>query len=182
MLRSVLYVPAIAALLLASIEWGGVIVPAIPDRADSGATGAPPGLRPASCLTRTHARADTVSMAAGRQLRSLRHSDACPCSHYILSIAPCNPLDSDAGPRQQLHMADRTGQSMLLAVRSPINIRHSPTEGRDILPGLSSGRAGSATGQCMDSHDILSIASCEPLDADTRPSDGQCVHCSMASA
>jgi hypothetical protein len=49
-------------------------------------------------LTRTHAPADMVSTAAWRQLRSLRYSDACPCGHYVLSIAPCNPLASDAGP------------------------------------------------------------------------------------
>ncbi len=52
----------------------------------------------ATSSTRTHALADTVPTAVGRPFQPLRYSGACPCGHYILGIAPCNPRDSDAGP------------------------------------------------------------------------------------
>ena len=68
---------------------------------------------PASHLTRTHAPADTVSTAAWRQLRSLRYPDARPCSHYILGIAPCNPLDSERRPQLPLRLRQRSNSSVL---------------------------------------------------------------------
>jgi hypothetical protein len=48
--------------------------------------------------TRTRAPAATASPAAWQQLEPLLPSGVCPCCSYILSVSPCNSLESDACP------------------------------------------------------------------------------------
>ena len=67
-------------------------------------------------------------------------SDTCSCRHHIVSVAPCNMLDSDACP---------SGAASSAARQQLQSLRHS-----DARP-------------C--GHDILRISPCNPPDSDTHP-------------